>query len=59
LGVLFSGTPKADITASGPILGNPTFQSDLNKEISKAQDEVNKNVPGIYPVLSFGLTYQF
>ncbi|MCY7331726.1 MAG: hypothetical protein LH649_03495, partial [Pseudanabaena sp. CAN_BIN31] len=59
VGVLFSGTPKADITASGPILGNNAFKSDLNKEISRAQDEVNKNVPGIYPVLSFGLTYQF
>jgi hypothetical protein len=59
LGVMFTGTPKAEITSSGSINAVPGFQSDLDAEVKKAQDEVNKNVPGIYPVLTFGLSYQF
>ena len=59
LGVMFAGTPKAELTASGPISQNDAFKKDLDAEVKKAQDEVNKNVPGIYPVLTFGLSYQF
>ncbi|MEI6332619.1 MAG: hypothetical protein WCP16_25535, partial [Pseudanabaena sp. ELA645] len=59
LGVMFAGTPKAEITASGSITNDPVFNSNLEAEKKKAQDEVNKNVPGIYPVLTFGLSYQF
>ena len=59
LGVIFAGTPKAEITSSGSINAVPGFQDDLAKEVKKSQDEVNKNVPGIYPVLTFGLSYKF
>ena len=59
LGVIFAGTPTADITASGSINNLPGFQTNLAAEVKKAQDEVNKNVPGIYPVLTLGLSYKF
>ena len=59
LGVIFAGTPKAEITSSGSINSIPGFQNDLAAEVKKSQDEVNKNVPGIYPVLTFGLSYKF
>ncbi len=59
LGVLFTGQPTADINASGTITTIPSFQADLQREVQSVRDEINNNFPGIYPVLSLGLTYQF
>jgi hypothetical protein len=57
LGVLFAGKPTVELTATGPIATNPLFQNDLNTEIDKARNKVN--LPSVYPVLSFGVSYRF
>ena len=59
LGVLFTGKPTADITASGPITTVPRFQADLQREINSVRNEIDRNIPGLIPVISLGLTYQF
>ena len=58
LGVMFQGTPKVALAASNPTIQNsPTFQTDINKEISDLKDKTDKFK--YYPVLSIGLAYGF
>ena len=58
LGVMFQGTPKVALAATNPaIQNNPTFQSNLNKEIADLKDKTDKFK--YYPVVSIGLAYKF
>ncbi|NTU58851.1 MAG: hypothetical protein HGB00_08055 [Chlorobiaceae bacterium] len=57
LGVMFQGTPKVSLLASGPIASDPTFQSELAKEVTKVKDSTD-NI-NYYPVISIGLAYAF
>jgi len=60
LGVIFAGTPKSEITTASPSLNSlPGFQANLAEQNRKTQDEVNRKVSSVYPVLTFGLSYQF
>jgi hypothetical protein len=63
LGIMFSGQPTISITptTSSTISAATSTQlnADVQKEVSKAQTSLSKDVPAVYPVLSIGLSYQF
>lgn len=40
LGVILQGSPEVDLTGSGPIAQDPTFQKDLNQEAQEVEDVV-------------------
>jgi hypothetical protein len=57
-GVSFSDEPKVDLTAvDGTLAGDPTFQSELQKE----EDNVRDDAKGFkyFPVLQVGVNYRF
>ncbi len=57
VGVMFQGAPDVALSADGIISQDPTFRQDLAKEEKSVQDEADKFQ--FYPVISFGLSYQF
>lgn len=57
LGILFQGTPKLDLNATGTLATDATFQADLAEEEANAQEDLNGF--NRYPVASFGIAYQF
>jgi len=57
VGVMFQGTPAIDLESNGTLAGDPTFQADLDEEKDEIQSQANKF--RFYPVLSFGISYQF
>lgn len=57
VGVIYQGSPKASLRASGPIAGDATFQSELQKEEDSLQDDLDEFQ--WYPVIAAGLTYRF
>jgi hypothetical protein len=57
LGVAFTGSPDVDLSATGPIATDPTFQARLAEEERDIQDDLD--VFRIYPVLSISLFYRF
>lgn len=57
LGVMFQGTPKADLSATGPIALDPEFQAELAKEEKNLQDDLDGFE--FYPNISVGFNYRF
>jgi hypothetical protein len=57
LGVAFTGSPDMDLSATGPIAADPTFQARLAEEEKDIQDELD--IFKVYPVLSISLFYRF
>lgn len=57
LGVMFQGSPSADLSAIGTAANDPTFQADLAKEEKSLQDDLDNFE--YYPVISIGFNYQF
>lgn len=57
VGVLFQGSPKVDLTASGAISLLPGFQEDLAQEEQKVQDELEGFQ--YYPIIGLGVYYRF
>lgn len=57
LGILIQGMPKATLTADGTMKDDPGFLSELSKE----EDDFKRSAEifMIYPVVSFGISYQF
>ncbi|NJR46614.1 MAG: hypothetical protein HC775_12990 [Hyellaceae cyanobacterium CSU_1_1] len=65
MGVVFSGSPHAEVTSNF----STDIPAELRDEVVAAADEALKDeekdlnealdIMGIYPVLSFGLSYQF
>ncbi len=57
LGVLYQGSPNADLTANGLLASDPTFQADLQEEERQLQDAID----GFrwYPVVQLGVSYAF
>jgi hypothetical protein len=53
LGAALTGSPSISVTVSGPARNNPAFQTDLDREIRDAEDEISSVVA--YPHISFGL----
>ncbi|HEV2112131.1 MAG TPA: hypothetical protein VGT99_12310 [Gammaproteobacteria bacterium] len=57
VGALLEGSPTVNLTATGSITTNATFQNDLAAEQGKLQNDVNNFKT--YPVVSLGLAYRF
>lgn len=57
IGVIQSGSPDADLTATGTIADDPTFQANLLAEEREINDELDKFE--LFPVARFGLLYRF
>ena len=57
IGIMWQGNPRVALSSNGPKAGAPTFQQDRAKMKSDIQG--NADVIRIYPVLSFGISYQF
>jgi len=57
IGIMWQGSPSVALSASGLMASDANFQHDLAIEESDIQDDAD--VFRIYPVLSFGISYQF
>lgn len=58
LGVIFTGSPKLELSSTGGTLSNnATLQQNLEQERKKAEDDVS-NI-SVYPVVSLGVAYRF
>ncbi len=57
VGVLFQGTPKVSLAASGPIATDATFKANVAKEEATIRDTTDNFK--YYPVVSLGLAYRF
>ena len=57
LGVKFGGSPDVSLEATGPAAAQPTFQSELDKEAQKIEDDID--FLQYYPVISLGVSYRF
>ena len=58
LGVLFQGSPDiSDYRATGSLAGDPAFQNDLDREVTKIEDDLESYQ--FYPVVALTLTYRF
>lgn len=57
LGVIFQGSPKVDLSVSGPLASDP----DLQRELAKEEKDIEDEMEGFkyYPVLSLGVIYRF
>ncbi len=54
---MFQGTPRAALTAEGPITLTPGFAGNLAKETQSLQEKVHDF--SIYPVVEFTLGWRF
>jgi hypothetical protein len=57
LGVLFQGSPKVQLNATGAVTTQSQFKSDLAAEQVKVQNDVNNYKT--YPVVTLGISYRF
>jgi hypothetical protein len=57
LGVMFQGSPRVDLTASGPITQAPGFAQNLERERQELEDEIDW--VKYYPVVKVGVAYRF
>lgn len=57
IGIMWQDSPSVALSANGIMKDDPTFQQDLAMEESDIQGDAD--VFRIYPVLSFGISYQF
>jgi len=57
LGVAFQGSPDVELTATGPIASDPTFQANLARERAELEDDIDEYK--YYPVVSIGVSYNF
>ena len=57
LGLIYQGSPKADLSADGPVASDPTFQNELAKEENNLQSDLDAFK--VYPVIAIGLSYRF
>jgi hypothetical protein len=57
LGVLYQDSPEVNLSASGPISSDQTFQSQLVMEEENLQKELDEYK--YYPVVAIGFSYRF
>lgn len=57
LGLMFQGSPKVSLGASGALAEDAGFQDDLAAEEEEIQSDADAFT--VYPVLAFGISYQF
>ncbi|MEL7536103.1 MAG: hypothetical protein AAFZ58_02240 [Pseudomonadota bacterium] len=56
-GLLFQGLGDVDLTATGPIASDPTFQADLARETDELEDKLG--IAKLYPVIEVRIGYRF
>ena len=56
-GIVFQGSPAVELSASGPLASDRTFQQDLKEEEEDLENDIRHI--RVYPALSFGFTYRF
>ena len=54
LGVAFQGLPGVELSADGPLAGDPAFRQELERERERAEDDIDSFFRA-YPVVSLGL----
>jgi hypothetical protein len=57
VGVMFSGSPRIGLAASGPVANVPGFAADLERERAEVEDDIK--FVKYYPVIRFGAVYHF
>jgi hypothetical protein len=57
LGIVFQGSPRVTLRATGPIAANAAFQQELREEERSFEDDAQEFK--YYPVVSLGLSYKF
>jgi len=57
LGVMMQGKPNVDLTTTGLLSTDPTFQAELKQEEANAENDIKGFT--MYPVVSVGLNYRF
>ncbi len=57
IGAIYQGSPRVDLSASGPIASDPDFINNLSKEEDNLQSALDNFT--YYPVLAVGLSYRF
>ena len=57
LGLVFAGSPRVELSATGPVASDPQFQRDLEAEERDFEEEISQFK--IYPLVSFAVTYRF
>jgi len=57
LGAIYQGTPKVDLSISGPLSGNQALQNDLQAEEDSLQEDLDNFE--YYPVLAVGFNYRY
>ena len=56
-GVVFQGKANIDLSVTGPIASDPTFQTNLAQEKRELEDELENYQ--YYPLIALGITYKF
>ncbi|MDB9538457.1 hypothetical protein NWP22_09875 [Anabaenopsis tanganyikae CS-531] len=61
LGVMFTGSPKVDVTPEFGTDATPDIRNQINTSIEKEKNNLENDLDwlNIYPVLSLGISYQF
>jgi hypothetical protein len=57
IGIMFQGSPKVSLNATGNIASDVAFQENLDREISDLKDDIES--VQYYPIVSLGLAYRF
>jgi len=57
IGVLFTSSAKASLSATGPVTSDATFQSNLRTEEKKVNDDLKPL--RYYPIIKIGVLYRF
>lgn len=57
IGVMFQGTPRVSLDATGPLASNPAFQESLDREVEDLKDDIEDLK--YYPIISLGIAYKF
>lgn len=58
IGAVMLGDSSVSLRATGPIANDAGFMADLEAEETEVEDEINQDFE-MYPVIAFGITYQF
>jgi hypothetical protein len=61
LGVMFTGSPKIDVTPNFGTGATPDIRNEVNTSIEKEKNKLENDLDWlkIYPVVSLGISYQF
>jgi hypothetical protein len=59
LGVIFQGTPRVTVNATGPLALAPGFQADLAAEEAELNQDLDKSYYKYYPVVAIGFGVRF